>query len=245
MNCSEEYNTADIMQSRQGLYMFLSRVFLRELDKAYLITLLERNAFSNNSDKKTEADFEKGRKLIEDCLELWMNDDIDATVGNLRKDFAHLFFVKNKGVVSPYESVYLGCDRLLMQEPYEQVLEFYNSVGVIRAGTSQEIEDHIAVECEFMGILCELCLDALNKNDEKKYHYWISCQQSFLYDHLGRWAPQLCEDMLGRTKSLFYEGIAYMTRGFIETEMNEGRRAWGYNKNEFQNDVCETNPCIF
>ena len=72
----------------------------------------------------------------------------------------HVLFLAagiNQGKAAfPYESVYTSSKKIVMQEAWENVKKIYSQNGFsLEDGSSDILEDHIAVELEFMAHLCE------------------------------------------------------------------------------------------
>ena len=60
--------------------------------------------------------------------------------------------------------------------------------------------------------------EALKAGDEEEAYQQLLNQSNFLTDHLAAWAPMLTADMKRFAKSELYQGLAYLTDGFLETD---------------------------
>ena len=47
----------------------------------------------------------------------------------------------------------------------------------------------------------------------------METQHNFLYDHLAAWAPMMTRDMKRLAKTDLYQGLAYLTDGFLSTDL--------------------------
>ena len=62
-------------------------------------------------------------------------------------------------------------------------------------------------------------VDALADDNEDEAYALLLRQQSFLEDHLLSWFPMMESDMKKFAKTDFYRGLADLTRGFLETDL--------------------------
>ncbi|UCF58025.1 MAG: molecular chaperone TorD family protein, partial [Deltaproteobacteria bacterium] len=118
----------------------------------------------------------------------------------------------------PYESVHRSKKRLFKQEPYDQVIQALRESGLGKREECKELEDHIALEFEYMEILCGDTMLALGENQKRKVHELLERQRLFLVRHLLRWVPGFCRKVCQEARSQFYQGIALITEAFISSE---------------------------
>lgn len=69
-----------------------------------------------------------------------------------------------------------------------------------------------------MQVLITRTVDALRADEGEEAYRLVKCQLNFMEDHLGAWAPLLTEQMRGFCKTKFYEGLSWMTDGFLEVD---------------------------
>ena len=60
--------------------------------------------------------------------------------------------------------------------------------------------------------------DALRKGDEEEAAALLTSQKNFLEDHLLSWVPMMTADMKRFAKTDLYQGLAYLTDGFLNTD---------------------------
>lgn len=113
----------------------------------------------------------------------------------------------------PYESVYLD-GGLLYGPSTAQVSRDYRRFGL--QGRDDEPPDHISPELDFMGFLCEG--EARARRDGGGAGDWLKEQGSFLREHLARWAPSFCENILREDPAGFYGGLAQVTQGWLSLD---------------------------
>jgi putative dimethyl sulfoxide reductase chaperone len=105
-----------------------------------------------------------------------------------------------------------------MQEPRDQVLKLYRSMGVDKSNQFKEPEDHVSLELQFMTHLCDKTNSALKENNVSEARRCLEMQRDFLTEHLGKWIPKLCADILKSAKLEFYKAIAKITKGYVEMD---------------------------
>lgn len=203
---------ADLMDSRAQTYGLLARIYRIEADQELLDEMRGMRfptATGNN-------DVDEGYKLLYTYLKgVW-----DDSVTQLAVDYVNTFIGHGVNAFSaayPYESVHTSERRLLMQQARDEVLAIYRANG-LKKGKWNEGEDHVALELEFMQVLCQRTAEALRDNDEDMAIDTLKTQYNFLEEHLINWVPMLVDDMLKFAKTDFYKGAAQLTRGFLESD---------------------------
>ena len=106
-----------------------------------------------------------------------------------------------------------------MQSARDEVLALYRAAGLDKNDDWKEGEDHIALEFEYMQILAGRAADALLRGDRDRAIANLVAQRNFLDDHLLGWAPMLAAEMKKFAKTDFYRGLASMTVGFLECDL--------------------------
>ena len=76
----------------------------------------------------------------------------------------------------------------------------------------------MALELEFEQILANHTVEALRRGDEDEAAALLTTQQNFLEDHLLSWVPMMTADMKRFAKTDLYQGLAYLTDGFLNTD---------------------------
>lgn len=193
-----------LARDRMLTYQLLSSLYLKEVT-ADLLALMGR-----------EPSLQSG-KLGEYISGLPAADLEEARV-DAASDFAALFLGMSADPVAPYESVYTSPEHLLMQDARDEVLAAYRQEGLGYAGTDNLPEDHIGTEFEFMAKLCEVEVAALEAGDAAEAERLRDVQRSFIREHLAVWVPQFCDDVEARARTLFYGGLAEVTRQLVASE---------------------------
>lgn len=203
----------DLLEQRSATYGLLARLYREEIDQDLLDKLHETLFPVATGDE----DVDRGYLLIATYLSnLWSESVHELTV-----DFSRCFFGNGIDAYSaayPCESVYSSPKRLMMQDARDEVLAIYRSEGLEKDASWRNDEDHIAVELEFMQIMCERAAEALESGDEDAAMNAFKTQRNFLDDHLYAWAGMMTADLKKFARTDLYQGLAYLTDGFLKTD---------------------------
>lgn len=210
----ERKELLELTQQRAATYGFLSRLYRREIDQVLLDEIMEMRFPASTGNTNVD----KGYLLIVTFLgKVWEN-----SITELAIDYSKTFIGHGVDAFSaayPFESVYTSEKRLLMQDARDEVLEIFRKAGLVKQTGWKESEDHISVEMEYIIILCNRTIEALEKGDEDKAFDLLMNQRKFLIDHLIAWTPMLTIDIKRLAKTDFYKGLAWLTDGFLETDL--------------------------
>lgn len=204
---------ADAFEVRAETYGMLSRLYIKEVDQEYLDELCEMR-----------FPVESGNQLMNDGyyhIAKYLSNEWVDPITKLGVDFSATFMgggVDTYSAAYPFESVYTSEKRLTMQGARDEVLAIYRANGLEKSSSWTVGEDHIAVELEFMRILVARSMSALRGNDLDKAMHLLVTQQNFLNDHIRVWVPVFTADMRRFSKTMFYQGLAELTEGFLQTE---------------------------
>jgi len=121
------------------------------------------------------------------------------------KEFFDLFIGLGRGELLPYASYYLT--GFLHERPLARVREDLRALGIERAGTSREPEDHIAILLEVMA--------GLARND---FEAEFVEQARFFERHLKPWAARMFADLEMSPSARFYRAVGRTGRVFMELE---------------------------
>ena len=121
------------------------------------------------------------------------------------KEFFDLFVGLGRGELLPYASYYLT--GFLHERPLARVREDLRGLGIERAGTSREPEDHAAVLLEVMA--------GLARGD---FEAEFAEQARFFERHLKPWAARMFADLEMSPSARFYRAVGRTGRVFMELE---------------------------
>lgn len=203
----------DFMTCRARTYGLLARIFRVEVDGKFLEEL--RHLKFPTSTGNEHVDY--GYRTMYNYLKGTWED----TLLDLARDYARTFIGhgnNGRSAAYPFESVHTSEKRLLMQDARDEVLAIYRSAGLDKQDSWKEGEDHVALELEFEQILANRTVEALRRGDEDEAAALLTTQQNFLEDHLLSWVPMMTADMKRFAKTDLYQGLAYLTDGFLNTD---------------------------
>ena len=203
--------------ARRVLYLVLSRAFRNELsaDSLGFIAALQPEVQSLSCIAGDEH-FSLGGELLRQFTEgiPERGPEGEGLITDLRAEFVRLFLNTAVKPAYPCESVYRTVHGLVMQWPWEQVLEVYRSQSLVKSDGCPEPEDHISVELEFMAHLIE----SSGSGTAKQKAELLGLQKDFLDKHLLAWIPDFCQEVAEAAHSRFYAALAQLTHGYLNME---------------------------
>ena len=203
----------DLSERRENMYGLLSRLYRVEVDPEFYGNLCGASFPTGTGNDDVDA----GYRLVA----TYCATQHDDPLLDLARDYARVFIghgVDAYSAAYPFESVYTSEKRLLMQDARDEVLAIYRSAGLDKKNSWKEGEDHVALELEFEQVLANRTTEALRKGDEEEAAALLTTQRNFLEDHLLSWVPMMTADMKRFAKTDLYQGLAYLTDGFLNTD---------------------------
>jgi len=186
-------NFSEFMKDRAKVFKFLSAIYRDEIPKELL---------SKMKDEKFLTAISKvpgGEKLAE----VMKDSDVDKLFNELRYEYADIFLNAGVTPVFPYESVYATGKPLVMQKPVFEIRKLFREAGVHKSEDYKDLDDHIAVEFEFMRYLCE-------KNKPE-------LQAKFMAEHLA-WMKNFCDNLKKYSQEDFYKAMGELTESIVSME---------------------------
>jgi len=203
----------EVLEARVATYSMLQRLFAKEIDQEYFDQMLKMRLKASTDNEKID----KANRLFSSFI----SSRWERTVPELAVDYSKVFIGSGKSAYEaayPFESVYLGEERRLMQEPRDEVLAEYRAQGLSKLENFKDCEDHIAAELEFLRILAQRTLEAYSAGKTDEATELLTVHKRFISEHVGRWLPKLSADMQRFAQSDFYRFLALYSEGFIEIE---------------------------
>jgi TorA maturation chaperone TorD len=202
-------NNADTLQLRMDSYGFLSDIFLSMLDEAVTSNLMKLDI--------SEHGCSPGMQQIDEFIRLQSANRVEDVMQELAIDRAKLFRgVNADGYRPPYESLYLN-------QPPQDILGslnlFYAKIDCRISNDIKDSPEQIGVEFYYMRALCEKELEALGNGLLDEAEVYSQLQQSFLKQHLGRWAGFFSQEMERQAQTSFYRGIALLIQELFDSEL--------------------------
>ena len=148
--------------------------------------------------------------LFPRCAQALTGADEELVGGEIlqaQMEYARLLCNGCAEALHPFESVYLGADHLLMQEPRDQVVDLYAEYGFAASTEPHLPEDHISFELAFLQLLAFRSADG----DPQAQ----ALMARFANEHPLRWLPAFCDDLKDAAETNFWLDCADMLRGVI------------------------------
>lgn len=216
MNKSEEMliSVRPLLEVRLFAYDFLRCTFIQEPTIEFL---------TNVKDNITTAEFpftQESEVIGEGINQIGKyishNDILSESVcDRLHWDYTRLFVGPYELPAPPWESAYCNEERLLFQKETLEVRKAYLKYFLLPVEFGAEADDHLGLELDFMVRLIELALAETDNKNIGMLKQILTDQKLFLEDHLLRWVPSLCNDIINNAQTEFYQGMAKLTRGFL------------------------------
>ena len=202
-----------LMQYRSRMYGFLSRIFEREVDDAFLAQLREMHYPQGTGNPAFDESFRS--------LYAFMRTSREDVLDVLAVDYARTFLgggILNGNAAFPYESVYTSEHALIMQEARDEVLDTYRRNSYCIPSEWTDPEDHIAIELAYMRVLCDRTNQVIAKSEGTDAVSLVGMQYSFLTLHLLRWVQNFCTDVDRFSSTTFYKAVARLAVAFLEDD---------------------------
>lgn len=133
-------------------------------------------------------------------------------------DYSRLFLGPFDILASPYGSVYLDGEKIVMGKSTMRAFALYREGGFAVVDDFPEMPDHVAVELEFLYLLSFRLGQALDQDVRTQLR---TLKRRFLVEHLGRWVGELAEAMREGAVTDFYRRLAGVTEQVVLEDMRE------------------------
>lgn len=105
-----------------------------------------------------------------------------------------------------------------MQAPRDKVMIEYRKALVDKDKGFTEPDDHVAIELQFMAILCGKTEEALKGGQKGEARKFLETQKDFLNNHILLWVPELADNVIKTPTVDFYKATAMITKEFLEVD---------------------------
>lgn len=207
MDDVQRHEMIELMGARSRTYRLLSRLWGWEVD-ATLLAELRRTPFPSLPELPA---LDAGYRQLEGYLRR-----ADDMIEDLAADYAVLCLgARRSDGADPYGSVHLSEAGIMMQDEWEEMLYLYAELGLQRAATTMEPEDHLALELECMSYLCQRATEALQGGEDAALPDIIGRQIGLLDEHLLRWVPAFVKKVHKLASTDFYRAVATITEEYL------------------------------
>ena len=202
-------------ERRAQLYWWFSTLFAAELSDEQIA---EYDTYDVRSFLKSLSTLDPMREAVAE-----LNDAIARLLVRtdrqleLAADFAGLFLVDPKQGALPYESLYRGEAKLLMQAPMAEMQARLDRLGINVSDKYKEPADHLAIELDLIG---NLIIRAAEATTAAQRESWLGEQEALLHEHLLAWFPRFEAACGGADQFGFYGASARLLGVFLTMDAN-------------------------
>ena len=205
----------DAVLGESLLFGLLGAILYKDLDKAWLDSLISQDVFNEAPFGMNQAETQQGVEL----LQRWTSENRDgldvAQFKALQDDHLRLFVGLTKVLAPMWESVYFSEKKLMFQEQTLEIREWYARFGLQAERINREPDDHIGLEMLFIAHLASLAFQAIENGDQDSLDEILQAQKEFLSEHLLRWGPVWAKLVKQHAATDFYRGIAHLVHGSL------------------------------
>lgn len=209
---------------RTGLYQLLSSAFLSPDEEFYLslksgeFIQQARGCLPSILGPSQENKNQLRERL--DSLEAWLKDEFPRVcLADIQAEFTRVFGHTISKECPPYETQY-GSNHIFQQtQGLADIAGFYRAFGLEVSQEVKERPDHVSLELEFMYFLAYKEAYARSNHGPEEMDICRKAQESFLREHLGRWAPVFVRLLARKAEHGFYKELADLTAAFLDSEV--------------------------
>lgn len=136
----------------------------------------------------------------------------------LQSAFVELFGHTVRGKCPPYELEYGRSEIIQRASELADVTGFYCAFELEYENQNSDRPDHVAIECEFLSVLCAKEAHGESIGDEELIDRVRQAHRSFLKDHLGRWLPALTTRVTESDPEGWHGALARFATAFVSAE---------------------------
>jgi TorA maturation chaperone TorD len=217
---------SSLSANRAQVYDFLAAIYNRPIDDPFLQNLDAGSLkFISSLEQENDltGDLHNGLQALEQFQRAMSHSSREAINREIAEEHSRLLGGGGRpdGSIAACEEAYASPNI-----PYADLIK----VAVAKAYTTGGFDitaevlvrpDFISYELHFMQHLCALECSAWTNGDQAAALKYQALEHAFIREHLLRWVPRFCDNLITHAKLDLYRGIAGLTKGFI---LNEGYR---------------------
>jgi TorA maturation chaperone TorD len=218
MDASEKNVAIEVLKGRSASYRMLARLFFKPLKEEDIDDLASLDLCARARDLEDTGLLGEGFNDMGRVL----NKRHTGTRSQLATDFTMCFDgmeAVGDQVAAPYASVFLGTEALLYQEPRHEVYKLFQAEGVgVRSGVDVP-EDHLSFELEFLALLSDRAVAALEKDERDEALRNLRLSREFIEGSILTWLGLLAARAEKILKTRFYRGALKATQGYLALDI--------------------------
>jgi TorA maturation chaperone TorD len=211
----EEKATGEIL-----LFGVIGKLLYALPDAGWLQSLFDEGLFNEAPYAGDQPDVVEGLRLIRAWGEGWPSGMDAQALETLNVDQTRLFVGVGRVLAPPWESVFYTEERLVFQERTLDVRRWYSRFGLQAENLHREPDDHISLEIAFINHLTAEALETAVTAPAESQAY-LEAKRQFLKEHLMKWGPFWCCQVIAQAKTDFYRGTALVLRGALKQLASE------------------------
>ncbi len=198
------------------LFGLLGKLLYSNPDKVLLNPVIEGDLFDEAPFATEIPEVVEGLSLLQQWSVQYQHPARHKEVlTEAQVDYMRLFAITERLPLAPWESFYGNDERLLFQESMLDVRHWYARFGLELVNAHREPDDHIGLELLFMAHLAQLGLEAVEEGNTLNLEQVLAAQRGFLTNHLLKWAPRWCDQMVQHAHTDYYRGLVLVVRGAL------------------------------
>ncbi|MEQ3363637.1 TorD/DmsD family molecular chaperone [Raoultibacter massiliensis] len=156
---------------------------------------------------------ENGQDFEELLEELARTAETPGLLETLRREYTRLFTAPQGALIPIWETIFLDPDKtqnefgaiLIRSREAADARSRYEAASVSMA--TRESADHMRIECEFTGYLCQRVQLAANESERDS---WAEHLDGFVSVHLDRWFKPFFDTLATCARHPFYRAVAVL-----------------------------------
>ncbi len=155
---------------------------------------------------------------LRELISRLVQSPLSNLLASLQAEFVRLFGHSVRGSCPPYELEYGRGEIIQQTAELADLAGFYNAFGLNLTEAAFERADHVAVECEFLSVLCAKEAWGQQNDNRDLSETCADAQRLFLRDHLAKWLPAFSHRLEAADSDGFYGRAASLASAFIREE---------------------------
>lgn len=203
---------AQLARFREATYRLLSQMFLYpDEERVAAIAAAANELWQERAALARFAFFGRWSHLL--CF---LKDLGQRRLEDIQSRYISIFVVNPAGVpCPPYESVYREPAGRPTGWLLAQVEREYATAGLGPKAEKRELPDHVAVETEYLGVLCGREAEAWEEKNRAAGTEAVRRQNAFLDRHLALWFPDFAGQVVAADISGVYATVSEAAQAFI------------------------------
>ncbi len=203
---------ADLARFREATYRLISQTFLYPDEERLSRVVAAADELLREGDVLARfAFFERWCELLR-----FLNTLDPQEAEKVQGEFVPLFVANARGVpCPPYESVYREPSGRPSGWLLGQIEGEYAAAGLTPSPNLGDLPDHVAVETEFMAVLCGREAEAWESEEQARAIKALGVQSAFAESHLNRWFPQFAQQVTDTDEGSIYPVICQGAQVFF------------------------------